>query len=368
MITGTMPAYTPPGLHAWRCMHRGGPRGHSHVVAGVFRRAWQGAGVSTAQRYREFARDAHGESPTYERLGLVVAEDGWLLGRLDELPRPKRQPNLLFAATRYLGGPVEPPSAFRDWATRNWDNLAATMLARSTQTNEPARCATLLPVLAALPQPLALLEVGASAGLCLYPDAYQYRYDGHSVGRRDSPVRMDCTVSGDVPLPIRVPDVAWRAGIDLNPLDAADVDDLRWLESLLWPGQPERVARLHAAANIVKANPPLMRRGDMLAELPRLAAEAPTDATLVVFHSAVLAYLPPEARTAFIELVRSLPGRWISNEGPDVLPGLLATAPPQSVGPASFLLALDGTPLALAASHGQALHWLSQRESHALLK
>jgi len=45
------------------------------------------------------------------------------------------------------------------------DKLAATMLARRTQINEPARYATLLPVLALLPQPLALLEVGSSAGL-----------------------------------------------------------------------------------------------------------------------------------------------------------------------------------------------------------
>jgi Uncharacterized protein conserved in bacteria (DUF2332) len=34
---------------------------------------------------------------------------------------------------------------------------------RATQTNEAGRCAVLLPVLAALPQPLALLDVGASA-------------------------------------------------------------------------------------------------------------------------------------------------------------------------------------------------------------
>jgi hypothetical protein len=255
---------------------------------------WQGGGVSTAQRYREFAREAHVESPAYERLALAVAEDGRLLGRLDQLPRPKRQPNLLFAAARYLGGPVERPAAFRDWVMRNWADLAATMLARSTQTNEPARCATLLPVLAVLPQPLALLEVGTSAGLCLYPDAYQYRYDGHTVGRPDSPVQIDCAVSGDVPLPNRVPDVVWRAGIDLNPLNAADIDDLRWLESLIWPGQPERVARLHAAVCVVKANPPLILRRDLLAELPRLAAKVPTDATLVVFHSAVLPYLSPE--------------------------------------------------------------------------
>jgi hypothetical protein len=34
------------------------------------------------------------------------------------------------------------------------------MLSRTTRTNEPARCAVLLPLLARLPQPLVLLEVG----------------------------------------------------------------------------------------------------------------------------------------------------------------------------------------------------------------
>jgi hypothetical protein len=242
--------------------------------------------VNTVHRYREFARDSRDESPAYEELAAAVAEDQELLRLLDGLPEPKRQPNLLFAATRYLGGPVMPPAAFRDWAVSHWADLTATMRERSTQTNEPARCATLLPVLAALPQPLALLEVGAAAGLCLYPDEYQYRFDGLSIGPPESLVRIDCAVSGDIPVPAEVPKVVWRAGIDLNPLDVADDDDLRWLESLIWFGQPERVARLRAAARIVRASPPMIRRGDLLAELPALAAQAPPSATLVVFHSA----------------------------------------------------------------------------------
>jgi hypothetical protein len=72
--------------------------------------------MDTGRWYREFARNTRDESPIYEQLSLTVAEDGELLGRLNHLPEPKRQPNLLFAATRYLGGPVEPPAAFRDWA------------------------------------------------------------------------------------------------------------------------------------------------------------------------------------------------------------------------------------------------------------
>jgi hypothetical protein len=62
------------------------------------------------------------------------------------------------------------------------DALRATILGRSTQTNEPGRCAALLPVLARLPQSLALLEVGASAGLCLLPNFYAYDYGGHTLG------------------------------------------------------------------------------------------------------------------------------------------------------------------------------------------
>jgi hypothetical protein len=62
--------------------------------------------------------------------------------------------------------------------TNQWKDLRPVMLERSTQTNEPARCAALLPllVLVRLPQPLALLEVGATARLCLLPDFYAYDY------------------------------------------------------------------------------------------------------------------------------------------------------------------------------------------------
>ncbi|WP_279306365.1 DUF2332 family protein [Micromonospora globispora] len=110
-------------------------------------------------------------------------------------------------------------------------------------------------------------------------------------------------------------------------------------------------------ADIARAAPAPVHRGDLLADLPALAATAPRDATLVVFHSAVLAYVSAEVRAAFAELVGGLPGHWISNEAAGVLPGVITDVPPPD-GAAPFLLALDGRPLAWTAPHGQALRWL----------
>jgi len=191
-----------------------------------------------------------------------------------------------------------------------------------TQTNEPGRCASLLPLLASLPQSLALVEVGASAGLCLYPDRYSYRY-ATSVGEHrlgDSEVILSCAVTGPVLLPTRLPEVVWRAGLDLNPLLANSADDRRWLASLVWPEQIDRAERLDRALDLVAAEPPRLVAGDLLVDLPRLLAEAPLEATLVVFHSAVLAYLDQEERSRFTDVMRIVKGardvHWVSNEAP----------------------------------------------------
>src|ERR1039458_7762811 len=61
-------------------------------------------GLSAAENYRAFAEDARGRSPLYESLAGAVAADAAILRFLGALPPEKRQPNLLFAAARYLQG------------------------------------------------------------------------------------------------------------------------------------------------------------------------------------------------------------------------------------------------------------------------
>jgi hypothetical protein len=312
--------------------------------------------IRTAENYRVFAGDARGRSPRYEELALAVAGDPQVLGFLGALPTVKQQPNLLFAAARYLLG--EPPdlAALRALVSDRGGDLAGTMLARRTQTNEPARCATLLPSLAVLPQPLAIVEVGASAGLTLLPDKYSYDYGGHRVSGTDpdAPV-LACQPRGPVPLPARVPEVAWRAGLDLNPLDVTSDDDVRWLRCLVWPGETGRQERLSAAIETARRDPPPLYHGDLLTDLPGLIGKAPRDATVVIYHSAVLAYVSRADRAQFAETVRELGAAWLSNEGPGVLPG---TGIP-GCDPHGFVLVKDGTePIALTESHGTWIEWL----------
>jgi hypothetical protein len=315
------------------------------------------AGASTAEIYRTFARhEARGRSPVYESLAEAVAGDAAVLRFLVSLPPEKRQPNLLFAAARYLLGAPADMTRLRDLVSGRGAELSEVMLARRTQTNEPARCATLLPALAQLPPPLALIEVGASAGLTLLVDRYSYDYAGHRIDGQDRRApTLRCVPSGPVPLPARLPVIAWRAGLDLNPLDVRRDDDVRWLSCLVWPGEGDREHRLAAAIAAARRDPPVVHRGDLIDDLPALAAQAPAGATLVVYHSSVLAYVAPERRLEFADLVRGLPATWLSQEGPAVLSSVPVAAYPGD----PYLLVRDGrTPLALADGHGTWLRWL----------
>ena len=312
-------------------------------------------GVRVTENYRRFAQhEAAGKSPLYEELAYAVAADPVVVSFLEGLPEEKRQPNLLFAAARFLLGVPADPKTLPALVQERRSDLAHVMRTRRTQTNEAGRCAVLLPALSQIPGPLALIEVGAAAGLTLLHDFYSYDYDGRRVvGLDPEGPLLRCHAVGPVPVPDAVPEIVWRCGLDLNPLDITSDEDLHWLQCLVWPGDEVRAERLVSAASLARRHRPPVHRGDLLDDLPWLAAAAPADATLVVFHTAVLAYVNPEKRAAFAALVAALRAVWLSNEGEGVLPGVREDAN------GKFLLVRDGSELlARADPHGAWVEWV----------
>lgn len=309
---------------------------------------------TTAESYRGFARlEAAGRSSDYEALAIAVANDPDVLGFLAQLPKAKRQPNLLFAAARHVLGGIPDLHGVRTLATSGAEEFTAVMLARRTQTNEPGRCATLLPALSQVNGPLALVEVGASAGLCLNLAQYSYDYGTTRLAGADPQApTMRCSILGGEPT-LAIPEVVWAAGLDLNPLDPANPSDRSWLECLVWPGQPERAARLSAALDTAVRFPVPVHPGDLIEQLPGVLEQVPAGATTVVFHSAVLAYVSPAVRAEFARLMRELDVIWVANEAP----GVVVDDEPPAYDTAPFVLTVNGERVGYTHPHGDWIDW-----------
>ena len=335
-----------------------------------------------AHFFRSFGDWAAVDSPLYGRLSELAAGSPDLLALAarsregtpmvflaavhDEL---LRDPDHELAAYYPTVGGSRPPGdglgpAFESFVAARAERLAATLATRSTQTNETARCGGLLPAFAAVAdgRPLAMIEIGASAGLNGLWDHYAYDYDGRPAGDPASPLTIPCALRGGGVPPLDPPPVVWRTALDLSPVDLTDPADVRWLHACLWPDQPARHARLDAALAVAREHGPVpVRRGNALELLPGVIADAPEDALVCVFHTAVVAYFKPEQTQALRELLGGIERdvAWVSGEAA----GLLVDDEVPEGTPPSFVLA-GGRPGALAVlgrmgHHGAWLEWFA---------
>ncbi len=308
------------------------------------------------------------DSPTYAELAAGVAGDGELLALAARRQAGQPAPNMLFGAVQYLllqgvehplaahypilaggersagpsrpvapsagaggGSPASGPGAgnegvrpafplFREFCLEHRERVAELIATRSTQTQVVRRCTCLLPAFGLVHRearaPLALVDIGASAGLNLLFDRYSYRYwrvarapreprarrgDPPALlrwGPPDAAVALDAELRGGElpPAPPGEIPVAGRDGIDLNPIDLDDPDQLLWLRALIWPEHVERHAQLVAAAAELKERPVRLHRGDATAMLGGVLDRVPAGAALVVYSTIALYQVPPAGR------------------------------------------------------------------------
>ena len=156
-------------------------------------------------------------------------------------------------------------------------------------------------------QPLALLDVGASAGLNLNWDQYRYRYSsGDEFGPSNSGVVIECDARGGLPsLPSAFPRVNFRVGIDLVPVDLGNDEEYLWMQALVWPEHAGRGALLSAARDVWLQSRPTVLQGDAVELLPVALEDVPEDAALCVFHCHTLNQFSAEARAGFGDILRA---------------------------------------------------------------
>jgi len=285
-----------------------------------------------------FATHCEGYSPLYADVSRAVAKDRELLEMVRSAPPDAHLPPALLAAVHYVlldglehplndvyagraGG--DPGPLFLDVCRARKDDVMSLLSTRHIQTNDCGRSALIGPGLTWLSsyfaQPLALVDVGASAGINLLCDRFLIDYGSHgSTGPADSPVHIECEVlGGDPPIAAQLPKLVARVGIDRSPIDVTNAEDARWLLACVWP-DTGRLERAAASIRMAQEDPPVVVAGDANEALPGVLDGLPVGAAAVVVTTWAFAYLTVEDRRRFVEALslasRHRPVAWLSAE------------------------------------------------------
>jgi hypothetical protein len=313
------------------------------------------------RHFERFSTTASPRAPLYAALSRTIADDPALYRQLLHAPATQRLPVLLFACVHELllehpdhalaqwypnltpahRSPSERALAatFAGFVHAHGDRLAQLLATRTTQTNEVGRCSSFLPALGLLADEvgeLALLDVGTSGGLNLLLDRYHYEYTARDGTSRTvggpSTVEITVATTGDVPVPVTMPTIAVRCGVDRRPIDVTDDEEARWLEACVWPDQADRFHRLVAAIEIARSSPPEILAGDAVESLAPAVERIGRTAHPVVTNSWVLNYLTSQQRVAYLSTLERLGAErdlsWVYAEAPLHIPELPHQADP----------------------------------------
>ena len=228
------------------------------------------------------------------------------------------------------------------------------------QTNEVRRSSALLAGAHVAFQhfdlPFVISELGASGGLNLTWDRYALDIAGTTYGAANPALTLTPDWKG-APPPVPTPKVAARAGVDLNPLDPRDPQDLLRLTAYLWADQPQRLALTKAAATVANG---AVEKGDAIDWLAHRLPAVPEGHLHLIQHTVAWQYFPQEAQArgqALIEAAgakatTSRPLAWLSMETDGDTTGQVGAALTLRLWPGDITLALGR-----ADFHGRWVDW-----------
>ena len=235
------------------------------------------------------------------------------------------------------------------------------------QTNEVGRSAALMPglleIAARTGLPLELYEIGASAGLNLFPDRYRYRFGDAEWGSPDSRPLLAPQWTGPAPAvgaPLRV---LGRQGCDREPIDLRLPGSRERLAAYVWADQRDRLERLHDAITTALQDYPAIDRMEAADWVESRLSESAPGRVPVLFHSIVWNYLAPDSRKRITRHMRQLgesasacaPLAWLRLEHEEKRTRLRLSLWPGE----------EDELLAIAHPHGSSVEWLLQSGSGA---
>lgn len=289
-----------------------------------------------SKQFQVFAkRECEGSSELYEYLSYEIAKDDEILELSSHARKGQPIPNLLFGAVHclllkgnnhilkeYYPSIVEHPKVvqesyihFKKFCQINRSEIISMIEIKLVQTNETKRCAYLYPVFSHIynqtNKPLALIEIGTSAGLQLFWDKYRYSYNSDEVfGDSHSDVHIKAEIRGGrIPkLNSKVPPVTHRFGLDLHINDVSNVEDSLWLNALIWPEHKERRQLFDQAVGCMIDNKSELNfiEGNGVELLPQIANQIPPEAIICVFHTHVANQLSEKMKHKLLGNIREL--------------------------------------------------------------
>ncbi|PGS41454.1 hypothetical protein COC58_14155 [Bacillus cereus] len=285
--------------------------------------------------FRNFSeKECKGSSDLYENLSLRIAEDEEILALVSHAQIGQPIPNLLFGAVHYLllkgnshvlkqyyGSLVSTPEKdldqafhhFKDFCQLHREEIIAILKTKLVQTNEVRRCTYLYPsfcyMFNKVNKPLALIEIGTSAGLQLFWDQYCYSYGTEKVyGNINSKAQLKSEIKGENQpfLLQQSPPVTERIGLDLHINDLNDEEDYLWLRSLIWPEHKERLEMFDHAATYLKEQSVKLIEGDGVSLLSEIEEQIPEDSVICVFHTHVANQIPESEKHKLVKQIKEI--------------------------------------------------------------
>ncbi|MEW8987631.1 MAG: DUF2332 domain-containing protein, partial [Bacillus sp. (in: firmicutes)] len=285
-------------------------------------------------KFKRFAvQECKGSSPLYEFLSSKIAEDTLMLDLAGKARKGQPVPNLFLGAVHYLllkgynhplagfypsltDQPLPAEEAypvFVDFCRTYPDELIELLKSKIVQTNEVRRCSYLYPIFSRISlmtrKPLALIEIGTSAGLQLFVDKYSYSYGSDEIfGNFDSEVQLRSELRGDQTLlnPLTHFFVATSIGVDVNINDVRNTEDYLWLKALIWPEHAERRELFEKAASYVSNQTLSLIEGDGVEILRSLVSEVPEEQVICVFHTHVANQMPVQTKEKLLGQIKEI--------------------------------------------------------------